>query len=279
MTPDATKNPNPLARQHPPVPLVDGYATIELEPDQSLLTKRYTERAIAFIESNHDSPFFLYMPHTFPHVPLFVSDEFKGQSGAGLYGDVIMEIDWSVGKIMEALDDHRLIQNTLILFSSDNGPWLIKGAHRGRVGPLSEGKGTTFEGGHRVPVIMSWEGVITPGVTNAVASSIDIMPTIADITQAPSGPFPFDGKSLMDVINGGPSPHGPLFFYHVHELQAVRSGPWKLHVPHRYRSIHGASMSTPIFQGACIYARFYTIIFIQSGIRSRRIHQSSPYSP
>jgi len=250
MTPDAIKNPNPFARQHPPVPLVDGFSTMELEPDQSLLTKRYTQRAIAFIESNRDSPFFLYMPHTFPHVPLFVSDAFKDQSGAGLYGDVIMEMDWSVGQIIATLDHLQLTRNTLVIFSSDNGPWLIKGDHSGRAGPLREGKGTTFEGGHRVPMIMSWPGVITPRVTSAVSSSMDIMPTIAEIIQAPMGFFPFDGQSLVDVINGEPSPHDALFFYHVHELQAVRSGPWKLHVPHRYRTMDGASLSTPTFQGA-----------------------------
>jgi len=250
MTPDAIKNPNPYARQHPPIPLVEGFSTIESEPDQSLLTQQYTERALAFIEANRENPFFLYMPHTFPHVPLFVSDPFKGRSGAGLYGDVIMEIDWSVGQIMETLYQHGLTQNTLVIFSSDNGPWLIKGTHSGQVGPLREGKGTTFEGGHRVPMIMSWQGVITPGVTNAVSSSMDIMPTIAEINQAPSGPFPFDGQSLMGVISGGVSPHEALFFYHIYELQAVRSGPWKLHVPHRYRTIDEATMSTPTFQGA-----------------------------
>lgn len=250
MTPDAIKNPNPPARQHPPVPLVEGFKTIELEPDQSQLTRRYTERATRFIDTNHDTPFFLYLPHTFPHVPLFVSDDFDGQSGAGLYADVILEIDWSVGQIMEALKRHDLIENTLVIFSSDNGPWLIKGDHSGHTGPLREGKGTTFEGGHRVPLLMSWPGVITPGVTDAMVSAIDVMPTIAAFTGAPPGPFPFDGESLVSVIHGGASPHEALFFYQGYQLHAVRSGRWKLHAPHHYRSIHGATLSTPTFQGA-----------------------------
>lgn len=250
MTPDAIKNPNPPARQHPPVPLVEGFKTIELEPDQSQLTRRYTERATRFIDTNHDTPFFLYLPHTFPHVPLFVSDDFDGQSGAGLYADVILEIDWSAGQIMEALKRHDLIENTLVIFSSDNGPWLIKGDHSGHTGPLREGKGTTFEGGHRVPLLMSWPGVITPGVTDAMVSAIDVMPTIAAFTGAPPGPFPFDGESLVNVIHGGTSPHEALFFYQGYQLHAVRSGRWKLHAPHHYRSIHGATLSTPTFQGA-----------------------------
>ena len=250
MTPDANKNPNPPARQHPPVPLVEGFTTIELEPDQSQLTRRYTERAIAFIESNRDTPFFLYLPHTFPHVPLFVSEAFSGRSNAGLYGDVIMEIDWSVGRIMDTLERLDLTENTLIIFSSDNGPWLVKGDHSGRTGPLREGKGTTFEGGHRVPLLMFWPGTIEPGVTDAMASAMDIMPTVAEITGAVPGPFPFDGKSLTGVFNGDPSPHDALFFYQGYQLHAVRSGRWKLHVPHHYRSIHDAVYSTPTFQGA-----------------------------
>ena len=250
MTPDAVKNPNPPARRHPPVPLVEGFATIELEPDQSQLTRRYTERAVAFIESNRDTPFFLYLPHTFPHVPLFVSEAFAEQSNAGLYGDVIMEIDWSVGRIMDTLDRLDLTENTLIIFSSDNGPWLVKGDHSGRTGPLREGKGTTFEGGHRVPLLMSWPGTIAPGGTDAMVSAMDIMPTVAEVTGAAPGPFSFDGKSLVNVIKGDTSPHDALFFYQGYQLHAVRSGRWKLHVPHHYRSIHGATLSTPTFQGA-----------------------------
>ncbi len=250
MTPSAQKNPNPPARRHPPLPLVDGFQTIELEPDQSQLTRRYTERATAFIESNHQKPFFLYLPHTFPHVPLFASEAFSGKSEAGIYGDVIMEIDWSVGQIMEELRRHNITQNTLVIFSSDNGPWLVKGDHSGRTGPLREGKGTTFEGGVRIPLIMSWPSVIPVGVTDAMAASIDIMPTIGEIIGAPPGPFPFDGKSIMDIIEGGTSPHEALFFYRNKQLRAVRSGKWKLHVPHPYRSIQGATIATPIFQGA-----------------------------
>ena len=251
MTPDAAKNPNPFARNHPPLPLVEGATTIATEPDQRLLTRQYTERTIDFIEAHRNEPFFVYLPHTFPHVPLHVSDDFAGQSPLGLYGDVIMEIDWSVGKILETLERHDLDRRTLVIFTSDNGPWLIKSPYAGSTGPFREGKGTTFEGGHRVPLIMSWPGRIPPGiVSDEMVLAMDIMPTIAALTKASPGPYPFDGKDMMPVINGGPSPHEAFFYYNGRALEAVRSESWKLHIPHPYRSIHSASLVTPTHPGA-----------------------------
>src|SRR5262249_15394186 len=144
----------------PPLPLFEGERIIQFMPDQTQLTTWYTERAVSFIERNKARPFFLYVPHTMPHVPLHVSQKHKGKSGCGLYGDVIMEIDWSVGEIMEALRRNNLIENTLVLFSSDNGPWLEYGDHAGSALPLREGKMTSFEGGPRVPFIAYWPGHI-----------------------------------------------------------------------------------------------------------------------
>ena len=255
MTPDSTKNPNPYARRHPPLPLVEHLAVIETEPDQTQLTRRYTERAVAFIEQNKDRPFFLYLPHTFPHMPLFASDAFAGQSERGLYGDVIMEIDWSTGQIFDALRRLGLDDNTLVVFTSDNGPWLVKGEYSGSAGPLREGKGTTFEGGHRVPALMRWPGVIPAGiVSREVVTAMDVMPTIARLTGAPLPEgHRFDGKAIGPLLTGQPgakSPHEAFFFYNGRQLQAVRAGRWKLHVPHRYRSIHGARLSSPTHPGA-----------------------------
>jgi arylsulfatase A len=143
-------------RGNPPLPLIEGDRVVELNPDISQLTTRYTERAVKFIDDHHNEPFFLYVPHTMPHVPLGVSSKFRGKSNRGLYGDVIEEIDWSVGQILAALDRHRLSERTLVIFASDNGPWLSYGDHAGSAGPLREGKGTTWEGGVREPCVMRW---------------------------------------------------------------------------------------------------------------------------
>ncbi|MHC4148093.1 MAG: sulfatase-like hydrolase/transferase, partial [Planctomycetota bacterium] len=146
--------------EYPPLPLVEGEQAIEYDPDQSQLTRRYTEKAIEFIRQNKDKPFFVYLPHTMVHVPLFVSERFKGKSEQGMYGDVIMEIDWSVGQIMSVLKEVGVDEKTLVIFTSDNGPWLAYGDHGGLAGPLREGKGTTWEGGMREPCIMRWPGQI-----------------------------------------------------------------------------------------------------------------------
>lgn len=256
MTPDSVKNPNPYARRHPPLPLVEGLEVIETEPDQRQLTRWYTERAVRFIEENASDPFFLYVPHTFPHMPLFASDSFTGKSERGLYGDVLMEIDWSVGRIMDTLKRRGLDKNTLVIFTSDNGPWLVKGNHSGSAGPLREGKGTTFEGGHRVPLLMWWPGVIPAGmVSSELVTAMDFVPTIARLTGTKSTGLAFDGKDITALLRqepGAESPHEAFYYYNGRQLQAVRAGPWKLHVPHRYRSIHGARLSTPTHPGAYV---------------------------
>ena len=258
MTPDPAKNPNPPARRHPPLPLIEGVETVEIEPDQSQLTRRYTERAVDFIERHADRPFFLYLPHSMPHLPLFVSERFAGVSDRGLYGDVIMEIDWSVGEILDTLDRLDLDEQTLVVFTSDNGPWLVKGSHSGSAGPLREGKGTTFEGGQRVPAIMRWPGRIAAGlVSDELVTAMDLFPTIAGLTGAPMPTDRIlDGKDIWPLMSGAPgaaSPHEAFFYYIRNELHAVRAGRWKLHVPHGYRTIEGADLRTPTFQGT--YAR------------------------
>ncbi len=232
------------ARPFPPLPLIEGDKIVETSPDISQLTTRYTERAVKFIDVHHDQPFFLYVPHTMPHVPLGVSDKFKGKSQRGLYGDVIEEIDWSVGQILDALSRHHLNERTLVIFTSDNGPWLSYGDHAGTAGPLREGKGTAWEGGVREPCVMRWTGHIPAGTTcTELAATIDILPTFAALAGAsvPSDRI-IDGKDIRPLILGEPGarcPHEAYYYYWGQELHAIRSGPWKLHFPHTYRSLGG----------------------------------------
>jgi arylsulfatase A len=225
----------------PDLPLIEGDKTIELNPDQSQLTRRYTEHAIGFIKRNKDKPFFLYVPHTMPHVPLHASEKFRGKSKAGLYGDVIEELDWSVGEIVAALRKHGLEKETLVMFASDNGPWLSYGDHGGTAGPLREGKGTSFEGGIREPFIAKWPGKIPPGtVCHEPAMTIDILPTIAGFTGAELPKLKIDGKDIGKLLTEpvtAKSPQEAYFFYWGQELQAVRSGRWKLHFPHDYQAL------------------------------------------
>ncbi len=256
MTPDASKNPNPPARNHPPLPLLRNEEILEEEPDQSQLTAQYTAEAVDFINANKDGPFFLYFAHNFPHVPLFASEEFLGRTERGLYGDVIEEIDWSVGQVMNALETAGVADNTLVLFTSDNGPWLVKGENGGTAKPLREGKGTCFEGGQRVPFLARWPEKIPAGlVCNEVATAMDFLPTIAALTGAKLPERQIDGKDIQALLTGKPdakSPHDAFFYFRGRELHAVRSGDWKLHVPHKYRSIDGARLATPQFQGSYV---------------------------
>jgi arylsulfatase A-like enzyme len=226
------------ATNYPPLPLLEQDRTLGFMPDQTQLTTWYTERAVRFIESHRDRPFFLYVPHAMPHVPLFVSDKFRGRTARGLFGDVLAEIDWSVGRILDALRRHGLEENTLVVFTSDNGPWLTYGDHAGSAGPLREGKGTAFEGGVRVPFLARWPGRIPAGsVCREPAMTIDLLPTMADITGAPLPPRPIDGRSIRPLLTGqrgATSPHEALLFYWGNGLHALRSGRWKLHFPHDY---------------------------------------------
>lgn len=231
---------------YPDLPLYEGNEIInpKVTPDdQAMLTTWYTERAVKFIQQNHERPFFLYVPHSMPHVPLFVSEKFKGKSEQGLYGDVIMEIDWSVGEILKTLRERGIDERTLVIFTSDNGPWLSYGNHAGSSGPLREGKGTTWDGGDRVPCIMRWPGQIPAGsVCHELAATIDLLPTIAHLIGGELPEHPIDGQNIWPLMSGEPgakTPHESYLFYWGRELQAIRSGDWKLHFPHTYRSLTG----------------------------------------
>lgn len=230
----------------PDLPLIEGEKTIALNPDQTQLTTWYTERAVKFIERSKDKPFFVYVPHSMPHVPLFVSDKQRGKSQKGVFGDVLQEIDWSVGQIVETLARLNLTERTLVIFASDNGPWLSYGDHAGSAGSLREGKGTSFEGGVRVPFIACWPGKIPAGqVCREPAMTIDVLPTLAKLVGAElSSERKIDGLDIWPLLSGTPgakSPHDALWFYWGNGLEAVRSGKWKLHLPHDYRSLTGAA--------------------------------------
>jgi arylsulfatase A len=233
-------------KRWPHLPLIEGQKVVKLPvtpEDQTHLTTWYTERAVKFIEGHKDEPFFVYVPHSMPHVPLYVSDKFKGKSKRGLYGDVIMEIDWSVGQILDTLKKLDLDDNTLVVFTSDNGPWLSYGNHGGSALPLREGKGTMWDGGCREPCIMRWPGKIPAGIEcSEVASTIDVLPTFAHLAGAGLPPHTIDGKNIWPLMSGqdrAKSPHEAFAMYYGSELQAVRSGKWKLHFPHGYRSLKG----------------------------------------
>jgi arylsulfatase A-like enzyme len=229
----------------PPLPLIQNNETIETIKtldDQSLLTKRYTEKAIEFIESNKKDPFFLYLPHSMPHVPIAASPAFKGKSKQGTYGDVMMEIDWSVGEIMRTLERLKLDKNTLVLFSSDNGPWLNFGDHAGSTGGLREGKGSIWEGGHRVPLIARWKDKIPGGlISNKLAATIDLFPTIAAICGLSLPNHPIDGIDIMPLLLGQDrNPRKYLYYYYDrNNLKGVRRDDWKLILPHKGRSYKG----------------------------------------
>lgn len=243
---------NDMWPQHPqqgpvfnfgPLPLYENEKILDTLTDQSDLTTQITERSVAFIEKNKDKPFFLYVAHPQPHVPLFVSDKFKGKSEGGLYGDVIMEIDWSVGEIIKSLKRNGLEENTVVIFTSDNGPWLAYGNHAGSALPFSQGKGTAWEGGQREPFIIKYPEKLSPGRTIDIpVMAIDILPTIAEITGAPLPELPIDGKSIWPVLTGDSteSPQEAYFFYYrVNELHGVRYGKWKMYFPHTYRTMDG----------------------------------------
>jgi arylsulfatase A-like enzyme len=223
---------------YPPLPLIEGTNVVELMPDQRELTARFTERAVKFIGANREKPFFLYLAHVMPHVPLYVSEKFAGRTKRGRFGDVIEEVDWSVGKVLEALKEQKLEKDTLVVFTSDNGPWLSYGDHAGSAGPLREGKGTSFDGGVRVPFIASWPGRIPEGAEcSQPAMTIDLLPTIARLVGAPLPSRKIDGLDIWPLLSGTPgakTPHEAYWFYWGNELHGIRSGEWKLHLPHDY---------------------------------------------
>lgn len=234
---------------YPPLPLIEGDKVLKLglgHEDQEQLTTQYTERAVSFIERNRDRPFFFYLAHSMPHVPLHVSSKFKGKSKQGLYGDVIMEIDWSVGEVLKTLKKYDLDDNTLVIFTSDNGPWLSYGNHAGSAYPLREGKGTSWEGGTREPCIMRWPGKIPAGtVGKEMLMTLDLFPTIAKLVGADLPKHKIDGLDVWPLIvgkRGAANPHAAYYtYYEVNQLQAVTSGDghWKLILPHTYRTLGG----------------------------------------
>lgn len=229
-------------KAYPPLPLLEGDRVLQTLDDQSDLTKQLTERAVALIAKHKAQPFFLYIPHPQPHVPLYCSAAFRGKSGAGLYGDVISELDWSVGEILAALKTHGLDENTLFVFTSDNGPWLSYGEHAGSAGSLREGKGTSWEGGIRVPCLMRWPGKIPAGTEcREMAATVDLLPTLAAISGAKLPAVKLDGRDIRPLMTGGPeaaTPHEALPIYYAgNELQAIIGPRFKLVLPHKYRTL------------------------------------------
>ncbi len=230
-----------LAAEMPPLPFYDGEKIVGHDVDQATFTQRFTERVVDFIGRHADRPFFAYVPHVMPHVPIFASEKFKGRSGAGLYGDTMEELDWSIGEILAALKRHGIDDRTLVIFFSDNGPFLSYGEHAGSAAPLREGKLTTFEGGHRVPCLARWPGRVPRGrVSEVPFMAIDWLPTLTELVGGKAPTRKIDGRSAKALLLGEPgakAPHEHLFFYSGTELQAVRSGKWKLHFPHTYMTV------------------------------------------
>jgi len=238
---DNSKYHPSLAPEMPPLPFYDGEKIVEHDPDQAQFTRRFTDRAIAFMEKNAARPFFLYLPHVMPHVPIFASEKFKGRSALGLYGDVMEELDAAVGDLFAALKRLKLDERTLVVFISDNGPFLSYGEHAGSALPLREGKLTVFEGGVRVPCLVRWPGRVPAGRVSGVPFiGMDWLPTLTALVGGRTGSRPIDGRSFLPLLLGQPgaaAPHEHLFFYSGTALHAVRSGPWKLHFAHPYITV------------------------------------------
>lgn len=238
-SPRSINNPRSYAVQWMELPVFRDTTIVEREPDQRQLTERYTQESIEFIRANKDKPFFLYLAHSMPHVPLWVSDPFDGASDAGLYGDVIEEMDASTGRIVAELEALGLDENTIVVFTSDNGPWLLMGDHGGTRGEFREGKATTFEGGVRMPAAIWAPGRIPAGqIVEEPVIVMDVLPTLLNMAglELPSN---LDGVPLNGALTSDAelNPDRPLFFYRSGQLRSMRKGKWKLHVPHAYTSI------------------------------------------
>lgn len=223
----------PYSNDMRPCPIMRNEEVIEEPAVQETLTKRYTEEAVRFIREHRDEPFFVYLAHNMPHFPLHASEAFRGTSAMGLYGDVIQEIDWSVGQVLDTLAELGLDDNTVVVFTSDNGPWYLYPDQSGLATPLRSAKGTTYEGGMRVPCIMRWPGTIPAGgVCSELAVTFDLLPTFVDLA---GGRLPrrriIDGKDILPLMTGQPgaaTPHEAFYYYFGDQLHAVRSGTWKL---------------------------------------------------
>jgi arylsulfatase A len=244
---DVSPPPDDKKTKHSDLPLLENNEVVKAAvgaADLAQMTTWYTEHAVDFIDRNKSRPFFLYVPHTMVHVPIYVSDKFRGKSGAGLFGDVVTEIDWSVGQILDAIRRNGLDDNTLVIFTSDNGPWLRYGNHGGSAGPLREGKGTMFEGGYREPCVMRWPGKVPAGTRcDEFAVTMDIFPTVARLIGAdvPSDHV-IDGKNIWPLMvgeRGAVSPHDVFYCYYGRELRAVRDRRWKLFFPHKTTTLNG----------------------------------------
>lgn len=213
------------------LPLISGNDTIELDPDQSQFTRNFTVKAVDFIKSNSKNNFFVYLPHPMPHIPIYASDDFQN-SKRGDYGNTIEEIDWSVGMILEALKEEEIADNTLVIFTSDNGPWLKYKTRGGSAGPLRDGKGTTWEGGMREPCIFWWPGNIEANsISTSLVTSMDIFPTIASIVDYDlSSQKAVDGINILDHLLTGNELSERFFYYYSAQgkIEGIRKGPWKL---------------------------------------------------
>jgi arylsulfatase A-like enzyme len=234
---------HPVTAGLPSLPLYDQEEIVEADPDQAQFTARFTARAVSFIERNRAKPFFLFLPHVMPHVPIFASEKFRGTSRRGLYGDVVQELDWSVGEILAALKRNGLDEKTLVVFTSDNGPFLSYGEHAGSAGPFRGGKLTTFEGGVRMPGIVRRTGHVPAGrVTDEMATTMDLYVTIARVVGAKLPDVKLDGIDIAPLLSGRANAKGreTFWYYSGDELQAVRQGDWKLHLPHEYLEVAGA---------------------------------------
>ena len=242
--------PDAKGRIRPPLPLIRDAKVIEAPVDQDSLTARYTDEAVKFITTNKDRPFFLYFPHTAVHTPLHPGANFKGKSANGTYGDWVEEVDWSVGRVLETLRSLKLSDRTVVLFTSDNGPWLSHGKDAGSAGPLTGGKFTTWEGGMREPTIAWWPGKIAAGTAcDAVTSEMDLLPTCVKLA---GGTVPsdrkIDGLDIWPLLAGQTkeSPREALFYFIGNKLEAVRSGPWKLAIVPQ--SLHEKGKKEPASQ-------------------------------
>ena len=228
-------------KQYPHLPLIEDDEIVAQVRDQTYMTTWLTERAVRFIENStrRKAPFFLYLAHPQPHVPLYVSPKHKGSSEQGMYGDVIQEIDWSTGEVLAALDTAGATDNTLVIFTSDNGPWMVYGNHAGGVGPLQGSKGTCWDGGVRVPCVMQWPAKLKAGsVIKTPLMTIDLLPSITKLIGAKLPEKKIDGKDAWKVICGEqsePVQEAYFFWYQRNDLEAMRMGKWKMQFPHRYR--------------------------------------------
>ena len=221
---------------------LEGNEVVAYRVDQHFTTRTYTEKACDFIDRHAGAPFYLYLAHSMPHVPIYASPEFDGRSGNGLYTDVIEEIDWSVGEVLARLEEHGILENTLVVFSSDNGPWLVMQEMGGSSGILREGKQFTFEGGQRVPTLAMWPGVIAPGSEyNDMGLMMDWFPTFAELAGAEiPGGRDYDGESILPVLKGDVTQKDREFlYYNGSELMAYRNGDWRLKLA--YKGFHGAA--------------------------------------